>query len=222
VGVNVPASAVFDANDSATLRILCPARLHPMKGHQDLLEALVRLRDAGVPFECDLAGDGPLRASIETAVREMNLGDYVRLRGAVPHDVLLEDISKGAYDVVALASIEDEAVTWIFEGIPVALVEAMAAGLPCVSTRVGSIPELVDEESGILVEQHDPHGLADALTRLADAELRTRLGTAARKRALDGFDVRNTAAALFQLISADSYPLVERTAHVASPGNQSA
>ena len=202
VGVRVPKTAAQPASHGGTFRILCPARLDPTKGHADLLLALARLRDRNPDFICDFAGDGELRSDIQNQIAALNLSQHVALRGAVPHDVLLSELRNGRYGAVVLASIEDSAITVIFEGIPVALIEAMAAGMPCVSTRIGSIPELIDEHSGILVDQHDPAGLADALQTLAqDPGLRAKLGEAARRRVKEAFDVEETAKSLYGLIA---------------------
>lgn len=212
VGVRVPDTPAQPLADNQMLRLLCPARLHPMKGHRDLLDALAQLKGTGVPFHCDFAGDGELRAEIEARVRRLDLVDHVTLRGVVSHDRLIEEIQNGRYDAVVLSSIEDKQVTEIFEGIPVALIEAMAAGIPCVSTRVGSIPELIDSESGVLVDQHDPARLAQSLVHLAqDPAFRKRLGQAARRRVQEHFDVRSTALELYELMR-PAYPLQMRIA----------
>lgn len=212
VGVTLP-KHVAQPNSGEALRILCPARLHPMKGHSDLLHALAMMRDAGIEFHCDLAGDGELRDQIAARVSVLQLSRQVSLRGIVSHDELLGDIQCGRYDVVALASIEDASVSNIFEGIPVALVEAMASGIPCVSTVVGSIPELIDSQNGILVDQRHPAALAQALMRLAhDHDLRKRLGSAARKRIEDAFDVKLTTTLLYERVGADGTPELARAA----------
>jgi colanic acid/amylovoran biosynthesis glycosyltransferase len=218
VGVDVPTKEA-QRTDGRTLRILCPARFHAMKGHRDLLDALTVLRDAGVAFHCDLAGDGELRRDIEAHISRLALERHVTFRGAVPHERLLDEIQSGSYDVVALASVEDKAVTWIFEGIPVALVEAMSSGIPCVATRVGSMAELIDARCGILVEQHDPQALGAALIRLARSpELRKLLGAAARTRVQRDFDVRITARGLYELIAREGAGAFNGPSNVSSSG----
>ncbi len=82
------------------------------------------------------------------------------------------------------------------EGVPVSLIEAMAAGVPVVSTECGSIPELVTEGSGLLVPAADPAGLRGAIEALRDPELRRRLSVAGRARVEREFDVDRVAAEL--------------------------
>jgi glycosyltransferase involved in cell wall biosynthesis len=217
VGVELPNAPAPARSSGGSFRMLCPARLHPMKGHADLLQALAHLRDRHVDFICDLAGDGELRSQIQARISALQLSHHVTVRGAVAHDVLLSEMRSGRYDAIVLASIEDPAITEIFEGIPVALMEAMAAGIPCVSTRIGSIPELVDEHNGILVDQHDADGLARALELLAnDSFVRAKLGRAARIRVAEAFDVEETAKLLYGLIAESGSVNVTRTKAAAS------
>jgi glycosyltransferase involved in cell wall biosynthesis len=86
------------------------------------------------------------------------------------------------------------------EGIPVALIEAMAAGLPCVATNSGSISELLDDTSGFVVPVGDANGFADAIERLANFEFRAELGRNARRRVVCHFNIEQTAPALAELI----------------------
>jgi glycosyltransferase involved in cell wall biosynthesis len=130
-----------------------------------------------------LAGDGSLRAAVQR-----NLPERVRLLGArtdVP--ALLS-----AADIFALAS------AW--EGRPIAVMEAMAAGLPVAATAVGGVPELIEHDvTGMLAPPGDMAALAAALATLAgDAELRRRLGSAARKRSA-GFSVAAMVSAYARL-----------------------
>jgi glycosyltransferase involved in cell wall biosynthesis len=156
-GVDVPA-AVPEPDDPP--HVLFAGRLSPEKGILELVEAA-----RGLPLV--VAGDGPLRARVPTAL------------GAVPHDELLPMYGRAA--VVACPSRR--------EGFGVVCLEAMAHGRPVVASAVGGLLDLVvDGETGILVEPGDVAGLRAALERLlGDAELRTRMGAAARERARDSF-----------------------------------
>jgi glycosyltransferase involved in cell wall biosynthesis len=200
LGVAVP-EQVHAPDDSAVLRMLCPANMVPKKGHAYLLQALAILRRNGVPFDCDLAGDGPLRAAIERQIAKEGLDSHVRLRGVVAHDRLCAELSAGTYDVVVLPSTESPGT---FEGIPVALMEAMAAGVPCVSTDTGSISELIENGiTSILIPQRDADALASALLELArDPGARRLLGERAREAVQREFDTRQTAKELFTLMYA--------------------
>ena len=197
LGVDLPAEVAARA---AGRRILCPARMCEWKGHRYLLAALAALRDRGVAFTCDLAGDGEIEDHVRALVAEHGLGDRVRLRGIVPHGALVRELRDGAYDLVVLASTERDGE---HEGIPVALMEAMAAELPVVATRTGSIPELVDAASGILVEQRDPTALAAAIeTVLADPARARSLGRHGRARVERDFATQATTRRLADLLLA--------------------
>lgn len=186
--------------EHACLRLVCAASLVPVKGHRYLIEALARLRDRGLSFRCDVIGDGPLRGTIARQISERHLEPFVRLCGNVPHESLLADLTAGIYDVAVLASTESGTE---FEGIPVALMEAMAAGLPCVATYTGSIPELIDGESGsLLVPQRDALALAAAIAAFADPVRRSVASRLARGRIAHAFDVRKTAERLYHMMSA--------------------
>jgi colanic acid/amylovoran biosynthesis glycosyltransferase len=116
----------------------------------------------------------------------------------VPHGKLVASLESGDYDIVVLASTEQNGE---HEGIPVALMEAMAAKVPVVATRTGSIPELVDDTNGILVPQRDPDALARAIDRLAaDGELRATLGARGRERVLADFSTSKTTGRLAGLL----------------------
>lgn len=179
-------------------RILCSARMCEWKGHRYLLRALARLRDEGVVFSCDLAGDGEISAAVAKQIAELGLGDVVTMLGNVPHAALVASLERGDYDIVALASTERDGE---HEGIPVALMEALAAEVPVVATQTGSIDELVDAGSGILVPQADPVALAAALARLiADPALRSEFGKHGRERVLAGFSTAETTRELSGLL----------------------
>ena len=146
------------------------------------MRAFGRVEDA----ELLLVGDGPLRPEVERLVAELGLGERVRLvgnRSDVP--VLLAEAA-----CVVLAS--------DYEGCPLTVLEAMAAGVPVVATRVGGVPELIDDgRTGLLVEPGDESALAAAIGRaLAD---RDGLGVAAREEARRRFSRERMAAEIAQL-----------------------
>lgn len=148
-------------------------RLTSVKGQVDLVEAFAGVRSRGHDAFLALIGEGEERPSLETRARELGVADRVFLPG------WRRDIATAlkAVDVFALPSHN--------EGMGKALVEAMYAGLPCVATRVGGVPELISHgENGLLVRPGQPQELAAALVELvADPERRRRLGAAARERA---------------------------------------
>jgi glycosyltransferase involved in cell wall biosynthesis len=152
---------------------LTTARLDPQKGLDVLLRSAVFV--SGARFA--IAGEGPERARLERDVETLGLGDRVRLLGH-------------REDIPALLAVADAFVLPSrFEGTPLALLEAMAAGKPVVATAISGTDELVaDGECGLLVRADDPSALAAGLRRIvAEPELRERLGAAARRRAKNAF-----------------------------------
>jgi glycosyltransferase involved in cell wall biosynthesis len=180
-------------------RIVCVASLSRKKGQADLLDAVALLapRRPGVALE--LIGDGPERERLTRRVLESGLSERVAMPGARSTDEVAAALS--AARAFALPSIR--LPSGRMEGIPVALMEAMASGVPVVATRLSGIPELVEDGvTGLLVEPHDPTGLAAALERLlADDELATRLAAAARERVEHRFDLRTEAGKVGDLIA---------------------
>lgn len=164
----------YDGVDTASLvpvtsyvhrpfRIVSTSRLVEKKGFPVLLEACRQLRTR-VPFHCDIYGDGPLRAALAAQVEALGLGSFVTLHGSRPHAEVLAALETAS--VFALACVE--AASGDRDGTPNALLEAMARGIPVVSTRLSGIPEIVrDGIDGLLAEPGDATGFADALARLA-------------------------------------------------------
>ena len=168
------------ANDAVVVGVA--SRLVPHKGHLFLLEGLRRAAPRAAALRLLVAGDGPLRSSLEVAARRGIPNGVVRFLGYQSDMVRF----MSACDALAFPTMPE-----FGEGFGLAALEAMAAGKPVLATRVGPLPEVVgDEDAGLLVEPHDPAGLAEALVRLAhDRSLRDRLGLAARARARDRFPV---------------------------------
>ena len=148
------------------------ARLQDQKGPPDLIAALTILRERGTLPRFAIVGSGPMEDWVAQRLAEEDFGDRVMLRPFEPP--VWPRLA--AFDAFVLPS--------LWEGLPIAVLEAMAAGLPVVSTTVNGIPEAVEhEESGLLVPPGDPPALADAIERVAgDAELRARLGERGRRR----------------------------------------
>lgn len=178
------------------LRLVCVGSFEEVKGHRHLIDACALLRGRGVDFVCDLIGEGPLRREMEQRIARLGLGDRVRVLGGKPRPEVIRMLREA--HVAVLAS--QPTVEGKREGIPVALMEAMASGLPAVSTRLSGIPELVDDgRTGLLVPPADAAALADAIERLArDPELRRRMGAAGRDTVTRTFNLRTNTAQLLE------------------------
>jgi glycosyltransferase involved in cell wall biosynthesis len=179
--------------------VVSVGRLVPMKGLGTLIEALALLRAHGVEFRCLIAGEGPERAALQASVIALGLQDHVELPGALPQ----ERVRAALDEAVVFALPCEIAADGSRDGIPVALMEAMAVGCPVVSCPVSGVPELIrDGEHGLLVPPHDPQALAIALRRLlGDAALRRQLAAAARLRIEQEFDARKEARKLHRLMA---------------------
>jgi colanic acid/amylovoran biosynthesis glycosyltransferase len=195
MGVELPPRREVGPGGGETLRVLTPARLVEKKGHEHLLEAVPLLRARGVAVRLDLAGEGPLGPVLRQRVKEGGLEDEVAFLGTVSHEELLRRLGAGEWDAVVLPSVVTKSGE--LEGIPVALIEAMAQGVPVVGTETGGIPELLGGGAGMLVPPEDPGALAAALAELAsDPARRAALAAAGRARVEERFDVNRVAAAL--------------------------
>ena len=180
------ATLAAEPDDVSPLRIVAVGRMVPKKGFDVLVEAVAELTARGLELELVIAGeDGPDAANVRRLVAE-RCPDAVQFTGPLSQCELLA-LYRGA-DVFALACRVD--ADGDRDGIPNVMVEAMAAGLPVVSTAVSGIPELVrDGENGLLVPPEDPGALASALLRLAtDVPLRDRLAAAGRETVAERFD----------------------------------
>lgn len=179
------------------LRIVCVASFEEVKGHRYLIEACRLLRDRGVAFRCDLVGTGPLRRDVMRRIADARLQHHVLLRGGMPRPDVARLVAEA--HVAVLASVPTREGKR--EGIPVALMEAMACGLPVVATAISGIPELVESgRSGYLVPPRRADLLADRLQELAqDPELRASLGATGRQKALAEYDIRRNTRQLLDL-----------------------
>jgi len=178
----VPAGARVDAYparepsaNGAPLRVICLSYLIARKRIELTVQAIARVRARGKDVTLTIAGDGPERARLETLIGELRLDGAVRMTGYVDHD-----------QTPALLANADLFVTMSdIETLPAAVIEAMAAGLPVISTRTEGAVELVEDGvTGSLVPFDDAQALAQQIERFADdAPMRTACGLAARRRA---------------------------------------
>lgn len=174
--------------DPDRLEILSVGTLFPHKGFPELLAGLELLARQGRDFRCTIVGGGPLESRLRERVRRLGLEERVTLTGALPHS---EVVSLFLRSSVCVLMAQPE---WHW-GIPNVLVEALAARAAVVTTRFGSVEELVrDGETGLLVPPRDAAALAAALERLAsDPALRQRLAEAGHAQVVRDFDLVRTA-----------------------------
>lgn len=169
---------VFESGPRCTegpLRLLCVGRLIERKGHRHLLDALATLTRSGVDASLELVGTGDERRRLENLVAALGLRDRVVFAGYVPREEIPRRYA--AADVFVLPSYN--------EGMSVATLEAMAAGLPIVVTRTGGSAELVEDGvNGLTFDWGDTHTLSQHLARFAaDRHMGHRMGAASRARA---------------------------------------
>lgn len=178
--------------DEGPPTVIAIGRLSPEKGFTVLIEAMARLRDAGVAARLLLVGDGPERVTLETAIARHALADRVTLAGELPPDAVRARL-RGA-DMFCLPSFS--------EGLPVSIMEAMAAGVPVVTTWIAGIPELAENGvTALTVPPARADALADALrTLIEDPALAARLATAARARVEERHDQVTNGRAMAALL----------------------
>jgi colanic acid/amylovoran biosynthesis glycosyltransferase len=176
------------------LQLATVARLDACKGHAHALSAMRLAVDRGCDIRYSIAGKGEHRPALEAEVDRLGLRDRVDFLGTLGEHEVLELLHRS--DAFVLSSVG------VGEAYPCSVMEAMSCGLPVISSIIGATPDMISNgENGILVEQRDERGLAEAMVRLGqDIDLRRRMGTAARVRAENGFDVRITAGRLLSEI----------------------
>jgi len=179
-------------------RLLFVGRLVRAKGVLFLLETVARIEGAML----DIAGDGPHRNYLETKARSLGIGDRVRFLG-YQSQAQVRELLRNA-DVFVMGSFA--------EGLPVVLMEAMAAGVPVVATRIAGIPELVDDGlNGFLVPPGDPAVTATAVRQLLeDAELRNRFAIAGRAKVEREFNINMEACWLAKILKSALSGVSER------------
>jgi glycosyltransferase involved in cell wall biosynthesis len=179
--------------------VVCVASLTAKKGHAHLIEALPRVAARRPGIVLELVGEGPERERILARARELGVADRVRLLGAKSSEDVRARLAEAR--VFALPSVR--LPSGRMEGIPVALMEAMATGVPVVATRLSGIPELVrDGDTGLLVEPGDASGLAAALTSLLEDDARAaELAARARRLVEESFSLTSETERLGDLLA---------------------
>jgi glycosyltransferase involved in cell wall biosynthesis len=197
-GVDPAAYAYRDRSPGAApARLLCVAGLREYKGHRYLLAALAGGDGVSSSARLRLVGDGPLRGELEAAADALGVADRVDFLGALAEGEVARELDEASLFVLPSIVGRDGNT----EGIPVALMEALAIGVPTVATRVSGVPELVrDGETGRLAEPGDAASLREAIDGLlADPEGAARMADAGRRLVESEFDVERSAGRLAEL-----------------------
>ena len=186
------------------VRAICVATLNELKGHSTLLQALAADSPAMRRVHLDLVGSGPLEPALREQVQRLGLTDRVRFLGTLSEPEVASVLEQA--EIFVLASVV--ASNGRMDGIPVALMEALASGVPVIASRLSGIPELVqDGVTGVLVAPGDVADLAEAFERtLADPEAtiaRSRAGRALIERS---FDVEGSSAQMVSLFARATSP----------------
>lgn len=173
---------------AAVPQLVSVGRLTPAKGQVLLIQACAQLRDQGLLFHLTMVGDGPDRARVEAEIAKWDLQAQVCLTGSLTQEGVRAELARA--DAFVLPSLA--------EGIPVVLMEAMASYVPCISTPVNGIPELIEHgHTGLLATPGDVESLVTQLTLLCtDAGLRQRMALAAYTKVTSAFDLYANVRAL--------------------------
>jgi glycosyltransferase involved in cell wall biosynthesis len=198
LGVNTRAFAPASPapNPCGTVRLVSVGDLIEKKGHVILVRACALLARQGYRFTCRIIGEGRHHPAVAHEISQLEIASHVELLGSRAHEEVRRLLHES--EVFVLACMDVRAQGEDLDGIPVALMEAMAMGMPVVSTTISGIPELIEDGvSGLLVPERDEGRLADALRRLIEnPQLRTTLGKAARQRIEERFDLAANVKAL--------------------------
>lgn len=179
-------------------KIVSVGRLIDFKGFPILLEAASRLRKAGIVFQLHIIGEGPQRPALAEQIEASGLSAQVRLLGVLSQEEIKRELA--AANVFSLACLTDE--KGAMDILPTVILEAMACGLPVVSTTLAGVPEMVENGvTGLLAAPGDAGSLAEHLAALAvDPALRARMGEAGRARVREIFALEKTAGHLARLL----------------------
>ncbi len=209
-----PARAVAEG----TPRLLSVGRYVEKKGFHDLIAACALLRDRGIAFTCDLIGGGPLETTLRAQIAAARLENVVHLLGPRAQGEVRRQLA--AAHLFVLACVPEAGGG--SDNLPTVIMEAMAVGVPVISTRLAGVPEMItSDHDGVLVPPGQPAALADALARLLhDRATAERLGAQGRRTAHEKFAIAKTTASLKHLLitqAAIEPPAAARQADPALP-----
>jgi glycosyltransferase involved in cell wall biosynthesis len=185
--------------------ILAVGRLMRQKGFDVLVRACALLRSRCVAFRCQIVGGGPEHGALHHLIAELGLEEIVSLTGALPFDAI-----KPLFREATVLAMPSRITPHGRDGLPNAVVEALAVGVPVVASAVAAIPDLIiDGQTGMLIAPDEPAQLADALeTMLANPALRQRLADAGCAKVRREFDIVATVGQIEGLIQATADALL--------------
>jgi len=177
--------------------IVAIGRLIDKKGFPDFIRACRLLKDHGKLFRCEIIGEGPLEKELRTQIDRLDLQNCVKRLGAKPQHEIAEHLAAGTVFVLPSVIGPDGGM----DNLPTVIMEAMATGLPVISTAIGGIPEMVVEnETGVLVTAGDAGALAHAIEKvIADIPLTRHLCENGHKRACELFSIDKNVRSLIQI-----------------------
>ncbi len=187
------------ATGQASSMVLAVGRLVPKKGFERLIKACALLRDEGLSIECRIVGDGELRPKLDAMIRSLDMGDNIFLLGAQPRSEIYRLLQSAT--IFALPCMVDQHGDQ--DGMPVSILEAMAMGLPVVTSPVGGVGEAItSEDFGVLVPPTGERELANILRQLwSDPCQRSSIGKNARRRIIDQYNLRTNVSRLSDLFT---------------------
>ncbi len=196
-GLNLAEFGRADFSSTPPL-IVAIGRLIAKKGFANLIRACVLLVERGRSFRCEIFGEGPLENPLRGQIEELELKELVQLPGAKPQHEIRARLACASVFVMPSVPEADGGM----DNLPTVIMEAMATGLPVVSTRISGIPEMVvDNETGFLVSPGEVVALADAIEKTtSDQSLGQKFGRAGYERAQTLFSIEKNVRELYAML----------------------
>ncbi len=196
LGPIIAARAKADRSGAAG-GILSVGRLIEKKGYDDLITACSILRDKGMPFHCRIVGEGPLEEDLKSQISNLKLRREVQLTGPLGMDAIVKLLTEQTQVFALACATEKDGGK---DNLPTVIMEAMAASLPCVSTKLAGVPEMVlDGKTGLLCDERRPADFAALLAKLlSDPVECERMGVAALAHARENFARETTGRVLLE------------------------
>lgn len=179
--------------------IISVSNLIEKKGTEYLIKALKILKAEGYPFQAILVGEGPEKEKLLLLTKNLNLWKEITFLGKIPHSKLPALYARSDLFILPSIILKNNDM----DGIPVVLMEAMASGIPVISTNISGIPELIkDKKTGLLVNQRDERTLAAAIRLLMEnGDLRKKLAMGGKETVIREFNIERIAKEIIQMFS---------------------